>query len=107
MCLDDLYPALAKNPPLQAPYTVKYRLSWTGVLEANHFMLILELLHVSELENTEEYAEFLLFKRKNYSFKDTQSVITKSQAFSVAGLVKDKGLHQQDSKMVRFRSQLG
>lgn len=56
-------------------------------------MLILEVLHVSDLENTEEYAEFLLFKRKNYSFKDTQSVIRKSQTFSVVGLVKDKGVY--------------
>lgn len=56
-------------------------------------MLILKVLQVSDLENIEEYAEFLLFKRKNYSFKDTQSVIRKSQTFSVVGLVKDKGLY--------------
>lgn len=63
------------------------------MLEANNFMLILKVLQVSDLENIEEYAQFVLFKRKNYSFKDTQSVIRKSQTFSVVGLVKDRGLY--------------
>lgn len=62
------------------------------MLEANNLMLILEVFHVSDLENTEEYAELLLFKRKNNSnicklFSESLS------AFSVAGLVKDKGLY--------------
>lgn len=62
------------------------------MLEANNFMLILEVFYALDIENTEEYAVFLLFKRKKI-FNDTQSVIRKLQVFSVAGLIKDKGLY--------------
>lgn len=61
------------------------------MLEANNFMLILEVFYALDIENTEEYAVFLLYKRKNYLM--TQSVIRKSQVFSVAGLIKDRGLY--------------
>lgn len=62
------------------------------MLEANNLMLILEVFHVSDLENTEEYAELLLFKRKNNS--NIRKLFSESlSAISVAGLVKDKGLY--------------
>lgn len=57
------------TPTLQVKYTLNYRHFRINVLNPAIFTVILEVFYVSHLEDTEEYADFLLFLEKKKCLK--------------------------------------